>query len=53
MCVKRTLQRLIENTLAVQVLGGQFGEGDEILVEVDPKGETLVFRKQLAEARPA
>jgi len=51
--LKRTLQRMIENTLAVQVLGGQFGEGDEILVEVDPKGETLVFRKQLAEARPA
>jgi len=51
--LKRALQRLVENTLAVQVLGGQFGEGDHILVEIDPKGETLVFRKQLSEARPA
>ena len=41
----RTIQRMIENPLAVEVLAGRFGEGDTILVEPDG-GETLRFRKQ-------
>ena len=41
--LKRTIQRMIENPLAVQVLGGYFTEGDHILVE--PDGETFTFRK--------
>jgi len=43
--LKRTIQRMIENPLAVQVLGGQFTEGDHIVVE--PDGETFSFRKQV------
>ena len=35
---------MIENPLAVQVLGGQFAEGDHIVVESD--GETFSFRKE-------
>jgi len=42
--LKRTIQRMIENPLAVQVLAGQFAEGDHIVVE--PDGETFSFRKQ-------
>jgi len=42
--LKRTIQRMIENPLAVDVLAGRFGEGDTILVE--PDGETLRFRKE-------
>ena len=46
--LKRTIQRMIENPLAVEVLAGRFGEGDTILVE--PDGETLRFSKQVAVA---
>jgi len=42
--LKRTIQRMIENPLAVEVLAGRFGEGDTIVVE--PDGETLKFRKE-------
>jgi ATP-dependent Clp protease ATP-binding subunit ClpB len=41
--LKRTIQRMIENPLAVEVLAGHFGEGDTVVVESD--GETLRFRK--------
>jgi ATP-dependent Clp protease ATP-binding subunit ClpB len=42
--IKRTIQRMIENPLAVEVLAGRFSEGDTIVVE--PDGETLSFRKE-------
>jgi ATP-dependent Clp protease ATP-binding subunit ClpB len=42
--LKRTIQRAIENPLAVDVLGGRFGEGDHVLVETD--GEAFRFRKE-------
>jgi ATP-dependent Clp protease ATP-binding subunit ClpB len=42
--LKRTIQRMIENPLAVEVLGGNFSEGDHIVVE--PDGETFTFRKE-------
>jgi ATP-dependent Clp protease ATP-binding subunit ClpB len=42
--LKRTIQRMIENPLAVEVLAGRFTEGDHIVVE--PNGETLSFRKE-------
>jgi ATP-dependent Clp protease ATP-binding subunit ClpB len=43
--LKRTIQRMIENPLAVEVLAGRFREGDTIVVEPD-EGETLRFRKE-------
>jgi len=46
--LKRTIQRMIENPLAVDVLAGRFAEGDRVIVE--PDGETLGFRKQVAAA---
>jgi len=42
--LKRTIQRTIENPLAVDVLGGRFGEGDHVVVE--PDGEAFRFRKE-------
>jgi len=41
--LKRAIQRMIENPLAVEVLGGRFDEGNHIVVE--PKGETFAFRR--------
>jgi ATP-dependent Clp protease ATP-binding subunit ClpA len=44
--LKRTIQRMIENPLAVDVLAGRFVEGDTVVVE--PDGDTLRFRKAVA-----
>jgi len=46
--LKRTIQRMIENPLAVDVLAGRFAEGDTVLVDVD--GDTFQFRKEAREA---
>jgi ATP-dependent Clp protease ATP-binding subunit ClpB len=43
--LKRTIQRMIENPLAVEVLAGRFTEGDTVVVE--PDGETLRFKKEV------
>jgi ATP-dependent Clp protease ATP-binding subunit ClpB len=43
--LKRTIQRMIENPLAVDVLAGRFSEGDTVVVE--PDGETLRFKKEV------
>jgi ATP-dependent Clp protease ATP-binding subunit ClpB len=42
--LKRALQRLIENPLAIKLLESEFGEGDEIVV--DALDDELVFTKQ-------
>jgi ATP-dependent Clp protease ATP-binding subunit ClpB len=42
--LKRAIQRLLQNPLALAVLEGRFTEGDHIVVDRDPKGE-LTFRK--------
>jgi ATP-dependent Clp protease ATP-binding subunit ClpB len=44
--LKRALQRLVENPLALQLLEGEFAEGDT--VRVDAKDGELVFEKALA-----
>ena len=41
--LKRALQRLVENPLALRLLEGEFQEGD--VVEVDVDGGELVFRR--------
>src|SRR3954462_3156937 len=42
--LKRAIQRLLQNPLALAVLQGRFSEGDHIVVDKDLKGE-LTFRK--------
>jgi ATP-dependent Clp protease ATP-binding subunit ClpB len=42
--LKRAIQRLLQNPLALAVLEGRFNDGDHIVVDRDPKGE-LTFRK--------
>jgi ATP-dependent Clp protease ATP-binding subunit ClpB len=46
--LKRTIQRMIENPLAVEVLAGRFAEGDRILVDTD--GDAFRFRKEVPAA---
>jgi ATP-dependent Clp protease ATP-binding subunit ClpB len=42
--LKRTIQRLVENPLAVQVLAGQYREGDTVVV--DARDGALTFDKE-------
>ncbi len=41
--LKRTIQRLILDPLALQVLEGKFGEGDTVVVDVDASRGAMVF----------
>jgi ATP-dependent Clp protease ATP-binding subunit ClpC len=50
--LKRALQKHVESPLSVNLLGGQFSEGNTILVEVDESTDKLVFRN-VGEAIPA
>jgi ATP-dependent Clp protease ATP-binding subunit ClpB len=49
--LKRTIQRMIENPLALELLERKFAEGDAVLV--DAEGEKIVFRKGVAERKVA
>jgi len=51
--LKRTIQRMVENPLAVDVLAGRFGERDHVIVDVGADRETLQFRKEAPVAQPA
>lgn len=42
--LKRTIQRLILDPLALQVLEGKFGEGDSVLVDI--KDDKVVFHRE-------
>jgi ATP-dependent Clp protease ATP-binding subunit ClpA len=42
--LRRALQKFVESPLSTKLLGGEFGEGDTILVDVDAESSTLVFR---------
>src|SRR5687767_1472861 len=50
--LKRAIQRMVENPLAVEVLAGKFKEGDHIIVDTKDR-ETFFFRKEAAVAQPA
>src|SRR5204862_8076196 len=49
--LKRALQRLVENPLALRLLEGEFGEGDT--VRVDARDGELVFEKAAARTAAA
>ncbi|MBW2243346.1 MAG: ATP-dependent chaperone ClpB [Deltaproteobacteria bacterium] len=44
--LKRVLQRMIQDPLAMKILEGEFGEGDKIEADARLSGEALEFRKQ-------
>jgi ATP-dependent Clp protease ATP-binding subunit ClpB len=51
--LKRTIQRMVENPLALEILAGKFKEGDHIIVDLSRDRETFAFRKEAAVAQPA
>jgi ATP-dependent Clp protease ATP-binding subunit ClpB len=50
--LKRAIQRMVENPLAVEILAGKFREGDHIVVDTKNR-ETFTFRKKAAVEQPA
>jgi ATP-dependent Clp protease ATP-binding subunit ClpB len=44
--LKRTIQRLVQDPLALKILEGEFADGDT--VRVDAEGDQLVFRREVA-----
>jgi ATP-dependent Clp protease ATP-binding subunit ClpB len=50
--LKRVIQRMIENPLALEILAGKFREGDHIVVGTTDR-ETFIFKKTVAEPQPA
>jgi ATP-dependent Clp protease ATP-binding subunit ClpB len=46
--LKRTIQRIVQDPLAMQLLEGKFTEGDVVVVDV--KGGQLSFEKAKARA---
>jgi len=44
--LKRTLQRAVQDPLALMLLEGKFMEGDTVLVDISMGGEGLVIRKK-------
>jgi len=51
--LKRTIQRMVENPLALEILAGKFKDGDHIVVDLSRDRETFAFSKQAAVAQPA
>jgi len=44
--MRRTIQRLIQDPLAMQLLSGEFKSGDTVVADADPRTRTLRFEKR-------
>jgi ATP-dependent Clp protease ATP-binding subunit ClpB len=42
--LKRAIQRLVQDPLAMKILDGEVLHGDQVLADADPKDPVLVFR---------
>jgi ATP-dependent Clp protease ATP-binding subunit ClpB len=51
--LKRAIQRLVQNPLALRVLEGEFPDGDTVVVDHEPGAVGLVFRSGAAEPAAA
>jgi ATP-dependent Clp protease ATP-binding subunit ClpB len=51
--LKRAIQRLVENPLALRLLEGEFAEGDTVRVDVGDAGELSFVKAGTAEPAPA
>jgi ATP-dependent Clp protease ATP-binding subunit ClpB len=45
--MRRAIQRLIQDPLALKLLGGEFISGDTVMVDAEPGGQALRFEKRL------
>jgi ATP-dependent Clp protease ATP-binding subunit ClpB len=47
--MRRAIQRLIQDPLALKLLNGDFQEGDIVEVDADPAASELLFRKSVGQ----
>jgi ATP-dependent Clp protease ATP-binding subunit ClpB len=51
--MKRAIQRLIQDPLALKILDGEIHPGDEVTVDADPKGDAMRFERSVAKVGAA
>jgi ATP-dependent Clp protease ATP-binding subunit ClpB len=51
--MKRAIQRLIQDPLALKLLDGEVRSGDTVLVDADPRGDEMKFTREEAKAGAA
>jgi ATP-dependent Clp protease ATP-binding subunit ClpB len=51
--MKRAIQRLIQDPLALKILDGEIHPGDEVIVDADPKGDAMRFERSVAKVGAA
>jgi ATP-dependent Clp protease ATP-binding subunit ClpB len=51
--MKRAIQRLIQDALALKILDGEVNPGDEVTVDADPTGDTMRFERASAKVGAA
>jgi ATP-dependent Clp protease ATP-binding subunit ClpB len=51
--MKRAIQRLIQNPLALRILDGEVRNGDQVLVDADSKTGEMTFKREAAKAGAA
>jgi len=51
--MKRAIQRLIQDPLAMRILDGEVRPGDTVVVDADPKADEMKFAKESAKAGAA
>jgi ATP-dependent Clp protease ATP-binding subunit ClpB len=51
--MKRAIQRLIQNPLAMKILDGEIRPGDEVLVDADPNGDEMIIERDTSKVGPA
>ena len=51
--LKRAIQRLIQDPLALRILDGEIHPGDAVIVDADPKGDEMKFKREAAKADAA
>src|SRR5262249_23084255 len=50
--MKRAIQRLISDPLALKLINGDFGNGDTVLVDGSPEGSELTFTRLVPAEMP-
>ena len=51
--MKRAIQRLIQDPLALKILDGEVHPGDAVVVDADPRSDEMKFTRQAAKAGAA
>jgi ATP-dependent Clp protease ATP-binding subunit ClpB len=50
--MRRAVQRLVQDPLALKLLNGEYSDGETVLIDVDASQRVVTFRKGVEETRP-